>query len=93
MRLECNEKGDFFVDPGFLSQRLCLTPQELQRRMRIGLVTSVVETGIGNDAGQRRITVRCGKIAWRAVVDGSDTVTSEELLSLGEYAERACALG
>lgn len=85
MRLECSEKGDLFVDPGFLSQRLCLDPRELRRRMRIGLVTSLVETGTGDDEGQRRLTVRCGKTAWRAIVDGGNNITSEELLSLGEH--------
>ncbi len=82
MRLECNEKGDLFVDPDFLSRKLCLTPQELQRRMKIGLVTSLVEAGTGPDAGRRRITVRCGRTAWRAIVDDGNAITSEELVSL-----------
>ena len=82
MRLECNEKGDLFLDPEFLSRRLCLTAHELQRRMRIGLVTSPVEAGAGDDGGRRRITVRSGKTAWRAIVDNANNVTSEELVSL-----------
>lgn len=82
MRLESNEKGDLFVDPDFLSERFRLSPQELRRRMRIGLVTSLVEAGTGEDAGHRRITVRCGATAWRAIVDAGNTITSEELVSL-----------
>ena len=84
MRLESNEKGDLFVDPEFLSKKLCLTSHELQRRMRIGLVTSLVESGADSDRGTRRITVRCGSIAWRAIVDDGNNITSEQLLSLGE---------
>lgn len=82
MKLECNEKGDVFVDPAFLSRRLCLDPRELHRRMRIGSVTSLVEAGIGDDEGQRRITVRSGRTAWRAIVDDANNLISEELISL-----------
>lgn len=84
MQLECSESGDLIVDAELLSARLCLTVTELQRRMRIGLVTSLVESGTGDDDGMRRITVRCGRTAWRATVDGGNNVTSEELLNLGE---------
>lgn len=83
MKLESDEKGDLYVDPVFVADRLCLAPQELQRRMRIGLVTSLVETGVGEDQGLRRITVRSGSIAWRAIVDGGNTIMSEELISQG----------
>lgn len=92
MQLECNERGDLFVDPKFLSKRFCLTPHELQRRMRIGLVTSLIEAGSGQDEGRRRITVRCGRTAWRAIVDGGNNITSEELLSLGQPDKLPCAL-
>ena len=84
MQLECSESGDLIVDAELLSARLCLTVTELQRRMRIGLVTSLVESGTGDDDGMRRITVRCGRTAWRAIVDGGNNVTGEELLNLGE---------
>lgn len=82
MKIERNDQGDFFVDPTLLSAKLCLDPRELQRRMKIGLVTSLVEAGTGDDEGRRRITVRCGRTVWRAVIDGGDNVISEELASL-----------
>lgn len=91
MRLECNENGDLFVDPDFLSKRLCLTSPELQRRMRIGLVTSLVEAGIGDDLGRRRITVRSGSIAWRAIVDDDNIIASEELVSVDRKPAPSCA--
>jgi hypothetical protein len=82
MRLECDETGDLFVDPDFLSRRLCLTVEEFRRRLRMGLVTSLVEAGDGDDEGRRRLTVRCGRTAWRAIVDADNEVTSEELVSV-----------
>lgn len=89
MMLECDEKGDVFLDPDLVSAKLSLTPHELQRRMKIGLVTSLVEAGIGEDEGLRRITVRCGAVAWRAIVDGQNMIVSEELVNLGRTVHRA----
>lgn len=86
MRLDCNENGDVVVDADLLSRRLCIAVDELKRRMRIGLVTSLVEAGTGADEGLRRVTVRCGRTAWRATIDDGNNVTSEELLSLGDKA-------
>lgn len=82
MRLERDEKGDLFVDPDFLSAKLRVAPGELRRRMRMGLVASVVEQGIGDDEGRRRITIRSGRTAWRAILDADDRITSEEIVSL-----------
>ncbi|WP_442580155.1 DUF6522 family protein [Mesorhizobium sp. ASY16-5R] len=59
--------------------------------MSIGLVTSLVETGTDGDAGQCRLTVRCGKIAWRAIIDGGNNITGDELLSLSEHIDPARA--
>ncbi len=84
MKLECDETGDVFVDPDVLARRLCLHPQELRRRMRIGLVTSLIEVGSGTDRGRRRVTVRTGRTAWRAIVAEDHTVISEELISVAD---------
>lgn len=87
MKLERDANGDFFVDPAMLAQRLCLTANELQRMMRLGLVTSTVESGTGSDEGQQRLTVRCGNFVWRAVIDAEQHIVSEEALDLRKLAE------
>lgn len=91
MKLSCSTSGDLYVEPEFLAGRLCLTQQELRRRMRIGLVTSLVEAGAGDDEGRRRVTVRCGRIAWRAIVDHDNVVTSEEMVSLDDAPRQGCS--
>lgn len=82
MTLECDERGDFVLDPALLGARLSLSEHELRRRMRLGQVTSQVEIGIGNDEGCRRLTVRTGRSVWRAVVDAANNLVSEERLDL-----------
>ena len=82
MKLECDDAGDLFVDPEMLAVRLCLHPRELRRRMRVGLVTSLIEIGTGDDEGRRRVTVRTGRIAWRAIVGADNSVLREERISI-----------
>lgn len=82
MKLERDAKGDFFVDPDLLAQRLRLSVSELQRVMRLGLVTSTVEAGTGSDEGQQRLTVRRGNFVWRAVIDAEQRIVGEEALDL-----------
>ena len=51
MRLELDQTGDFVLDPAFLAARLSMEANELRRRMRLGLVTSLVERGAESDKG------------------------------------------
>lgn len=87
MKLERDADGNFFIDPAMLAQKLCLTANELQRMMRLGLVTSTVEAGVGSDEGQQRLTVRRGNFIWRAVIDAEHHIVSEEALDLRKLAE------
>ena len=77
MRVERDEKGDFLLDPDVLGTKLSLKPEALRRRMRLGLVTSLVENGEGEHAGLCRITVRCGARSWQAVVNPGGQVVNE----------------
>ena len=69
MRIERDEQGNCVLDPTALGQRFSISPDELRRRMRLGLVTSRVEVGEREHAGLRRLTVWCGAEVWRAVID------------------------
>src|SRR3954467_10248244 len=56
MRTERDQRGDFVLDATALAETLSIPPEDLRRRMRMGLVTSLVEAGEGADAGLRRLT-------------------------------------
>jgi hypothetical protein len=78
MRIERDSRGDFVLDPDELAAKLGVSATELRRCMKVGLVTSLVETGQGEDAGLYRLTVRCGGAVWRAIVDVDGSVIREE---------------
>ena len=78
MRIEWDERGDDVLDATALAETLSISPEDLRRRMRPGLVTSLVEAGEGEHTGLRRLTVRSGAEVWRAVVDADDQIIEEE---------------
>lgn len=82
MRLELDQTGDYVLDPAFLALRLSIEVNELQRRMRLGLVTSIVERGMGSDEGRKRLTVRSGHSVWRDIVDADSCIVSESSIDL-----------
>ena len=82
MKLECDENGDFVLDPAVLTEKLGVDPERLRRGMRLGLVTSKVEVGTGSDDGTWRLTVRSGNTVWRAIIDSDHEVVAEEAFRL-----------
>jgi uncharacterized protein DUF6522 len=78
MRIQRDQRGDYVLDASALAEKLSIAPEDLRRRMRLGLVTSLVEAGEGEHAGLRRLTVRCGDEVWRAVVDADGQIIEEE---------------
>ena len=78
MRIERDQRGDYVLDASALAEKLSIPPEDLRSCWRLGLVTSRVETGEGEDAGLRRLTVRCGDEVWRAVLDADDQIVEEE---------------
>jgi hypothetical protein len=78
MHIERDDNGDFILDPADLSSRFGLSGVEFKRKLQMGLVASTVEIGEGGDAGMRRLSLRIGNRIWRAILDPSDTVISEE---------------
>ena len=92
MRIERDQRGDYVLEPIALAEKLSIPPEELRRCLRLGLVTSLVETGEGEHAGLRRLTVHCGAEVWRAVVDADDQIIEEERIgepSLSRLVRRA----
>ncbi len=88
MRIERDSCGDFVLDPDELAIKLGLCADELRHRIKVGLVTSLVEAGKGEDAGLCRLTVRCGGAVWRAVVGGDGSIIREEMGGQSETSPR-----
>jgi hypothetical protein len=56
------------VEASYLAARLGLPVERLRAEMRRGIIYSVVERGIGEDAGRLRLTFRYRARAWTVVV-------------------------
>ena len=65
--------GGITIDAEILAPRLGLTADALKANMARGLVTSVAETGVGEDAGRTRLTFRYRARVWRVVVEADGT--------------------
>ena len=78
MRIGRDQRGDYVLDAAVLAEKLSIPPEDLRRRMRLGLVTSLVEAGEGGHARLRRWTVRCAAEVWRAVVNADGQIIEEE---------------
>jgi hypothetical protein len=65
---------DVTIDAGYLAARLGLSVARLRAEMRLGIVYSVVERGMGEDAGRLRLTFRYRARTWTTVVQRDGTV-------------------
>lgn len=59
---------DVTIEASYLAARLGLPVNRLRAEMRRGIVYSVVERGVGEDAGRLRLTIRYRTRAWTVVV-------------------------
>ena len=59
---------DVTVEAGYIAARLGLSVAGLRAEMRRGTIYSVVERGMGEDAGRLRLTFRYRARAWTMVV-------------------------
>ncbi len=71
----------FVVDAELLARAFALDPATVRERMRNGDITSLSETGTGDDQGRFRLTFYHGGRALRLTVDGSGTVISQATFS------------
>ncbi|MDB5595377.1 MAG: hypothetical protein JWM36_2338 [Hyphomicrobiales bacterium] len=84
MDIEREAGGDYLIASAEVAARFRISIAELRRLTTLGLMSSSVETGEGEDAGTSRLTLRCGNRVWRAVLDAHDHVSSEDF-----FVERA----
>ncbi len=76
MRLEPTEDG-FVIDAADLGPLLGLPPAEVPRLMREGQITTLSETGEGEDSGRFRVTFRHGAVRVRFTVDAEGRVLTQ----------------
>ena len=69
--------GHFTVDAEVLAPKLGLTAEALKEAMASGLVTSVAESGIDEDAGRTRLTFRYRARIWRVVVEADGSLLED----------------
>ena len=65
--------GGITVDAEVLAPKLGLTADALKENMAKGLVTSIAETGVDEDAGRTRLTFRYRARVWRVVLEADGT--------------------
>ncbi len=66
--------GEITIDAERLARKLGLSAEALKAAMRKGIVSSVAETGINEDAGRTRVTFRYRTRAWTVAVDPDGTL-------------------
>lgn len=83
MQIEMKD-GAFCVDAALLGPLLKLAPAEIPDLMRDGAITSVCEQGVGEDAGQFRLTFYYGNRRARVGFDPSGRILRRSCIDLGE---------
>lgn len=71
--------GEFVIDAAFVAAKFDLDVDQARTMMRRGLFRSLVEKGEGTDAGQWRLSLRCGNRVWQAVLSADGTIRHEGL--------------
>lgn len=72
------------VDAALIAAAFDLTPDQVMRELRHGVITSRSEHGIDTDAGRRRLTFFRGRKRVRIVLDAGGAVLQQTSLDLGE---------
>jgi hypothetical protein len=68
------EDGEITIDAELLANGLGISAAVLQAGMPKGIVSTVVETGIDEDAGLTRLTFRYRSRTWTVVVDSNGSL-------------------
>jgi hypothetical protein len=79
MQIARDGGGNFVLDPTELASRFALKPDDFRSKMQRGLLLSTVETGVGDDKGTTRLSLRLGNRLWQAILDADDRVMNETL--------------
>ena len=69
---------DVTVEASYLASRFDLSVDRLRAEMRRGIIYSVVERGMGEDAGRLRLTFRYRARTWTVVVERDGTLSEAQ---------------
>lgn len=69
----------FTLDAAFVARTFDLTTARVRALMARGLFRSLVEKGEAEDAGNWRLTLRCGNRVWRGVVDSDGAIRQQSM--------------
>ncbi|WP_119168182.1 DUF6522 family protein [Algihabitans albus] len=72
-------EGQITIEAGLLAPKLGLSAERLKDKMTKGLVTSIAETGVGEDVGRTRLTFFYRAKIWRVVVKPDGTLEEDPL--------------
>ena len=76
--------GDVQVDAAIVAEGLGIDIPHLQAHMRTGKITSLTETGIGEDNGRYRLTFFSEHRRFRLVADQSGSIIQRSTLDYGK---------
>jgi Family of unknown function (DUF6522) len=77
--------GEITIDAEAVAPKLGLSPASLKDEMRKGLVYSVAEAGVAEDAGRIRLTFRYRARVWRVVVEPDGTLVEAPVRSRRQH--------
>ena len=80
----------FTLDATFVARTFDLTPARVRALMARGLFRSLVEKGEAEDAGNWRLSLRCGNRVWRGVVTADGAIRQQ---SMGLVASKSTRCG
>jgi hypothetical protein len=67
--------GKITIDAELLAPKLGLSAKALKIEMSKGIVYSVAEAGVDEDAGRTRLTFRYRSLVWAVVIDSDGNLT------------------
>lgn len=79
------EQAAFNVDATIIGESLGIEPSTVHSLMRTGLITSMCEQGVGEDAGQYRLSFFLGNQRLRLIIAGPGTIRKRSVVNFGEH--------
>lgn len=79
------ENGTVVVDAAVIGEGFGLEPAFVQEAMRAGSLSSVCETGIGEDAGLHRLTFFYKNCRLRLVIDAAGVIINRAIIDFGQH--------
>lgn len=83
MLMQCPEEGvnqKFHLNASFIAKTFNMSEDRVRTFMERKLFRSLVEEGVGEDAGSWRLTLRCGNRAWQGIMTEDGVIRQQTML-------------